>query len=122
MTGDTKFNIIRFGTNRYVISNSEGKIIDDANGYGYKTSKNAYLAMKYKYMGGKEKKDSQKNQFKEWLKTPTNKELIKKFEDTIEYGFKEIARGETTIKDIWNQLEKEYNLIVPDYVKKQFGR
>jgi hypothetical protein len=44
---------------RYIIVDREsGKVLDNANGYGYKTKPNAYRAGWYKYSGGKSKVDA----------------------------------------------------------------
>jgi len=111
--------IVSFGQNRYAISDLDGKIIDDANGYGYKTSKSAYLAMKYKFLGGKQKSYSQKKQFRDWIKNPEHKKISKEFNDLLECNFKEIARGETSINDIWKHIEDSHKIEIPSFVKKQ---
>ena len=38
---------------RYVIVDGNGKIVDDAQGYGYKTRQKAAKAMWWKFKGGK---------------------------------------------------------------------
>ena len=40
---------------RYRIEDDDGKVIDDAQGYGYKTYRKAIKAMWYKFQGGREK-------------------------------------------------------------------
>ena len=54
--------------NRYIIIDKDtGEIIDDAQGYGYKTHESARKAMWYKFEGGKKKMDSEKSKaFKFW--------------------------------------------------------
>ena len=43
-------------------------MIDDAQGWGYKTKKKATAAMWWKFKGGKQKADQQEKEFKEWKK------------------------------------------------------
>ena len=40
---------------RYRIKDDDGNVIDDAQGYGYKTYQNAIKAKWYKFQGGREK-------------------------------------------------------------------
>ncbi len=40
---------------RYRIEDDDGKVIDDAQGYGYKTYQKAIKAMWHKFQGGREK-------------------------------------------------------------------
>lgn len=44
---------------RYHIVDHEGIIIDNANGYGYKTKESATKVLWFKYKGGEEKLGSQ---------------------------------------------------------------
>lgn len=105
---------------RFAIADSNGKIIDDAQGYGYKTKQKAYLAMNWKFKGGKQKTKARENNYRQWVKeNPIHKQAIKKFDEYLEWNFKEIARGETTLNEMWNELEKEFKIVIPDFVKKQ---
>ena len=46
---------------RYIIIEAEGGVVlDDANGYGYKSAPNAYRAGWYKFKGGKSRVDAAK--------------------------------------------------------------
>ena len=48
-------------SNRFGIFDDNGKLVDDAQGYGYKNEQSASKAMWYKFNGGKEKiKESEK--------------------------------------------------------------
>lgn len=38
---------------RFVIADNSGKVVDDAQGWGYKTEEKARKAMWYKFKGGK---------------------------------------------------------------------
>lgn len=104
---------------RYIIVDSEtGEVIDDAQGYGYKSKVNAHKAMCYKFKGGKEKKDNDKKLFKEWVKEGTNKSILKQIKNILEMNFKEIAGEEITTKDIIKEIEEEHNINIPNYVIK----
>ena len=62
---------------RYVIVNKEtGEIIDDAQGYGYRTIQGEYKAFKYKNLSSSEKSERNKkiNAVKKWCKA--NKGLV----------------------------------------------
>lgn len=105
---------------RFAISDSSGKILDDAQGYGYRSRQKAHLALNWKYLGGKGKSNQKKIELKRWVKSnPIHKEIINKYHECIEINFKEIVKGEVTQKDIWDELEKQYNIKIPDFIKKQ---
>lgn len=112
--------VVPFKDGRFAIANEEGKVIDDAQGYGYKTKQKAYLAMNWKFGGGKEKADLNKKMYNTWLKeSEVHPKIIKAFDSYMECCFKELARGETKMSDIWKEIENEFSVSIPDYVKKQ---
>jgi hypothetical protein len=45
---------------RFDICDEAGKVIDDAQGYGYKSAQSAHKAASYKFKGGKQKADAAK--------------------------------------------------------------
>jgi len=92
---------------RFVIADDEGTVVDDAQGYGYKTKQKAYKAMYYKFQGGKQKDKEKKTFFRKNLNI---KEAINKI---YELNFKEIARGEITQKDIKEEIDKKFNIDLP---------
>ncbi len=105
---------------RFAIADSSGKILDDAQGYGYKNRQKAHLALNWKYLGGRNKSIQRKNEFKAWKNSnPIHKEIADKFCECMEINFKEIAKGEVTLKEIWDELSKEYSIEIPNYVKKE---
>ena len=58
---------------RFEIVNTEtGEIIDNANGYGYKSKPNAYRAGWYKFGGGKKKVDDAVA----WWRRPEHREFL----------------------------------------------
>ena len=114
------YEIVSFGNFRFAISDESGKVVDDAQGYGYKTKQSAFKAMSWKLQGGKQKAESQAKAFRSWLKEDVkHPKIIKEFNDQMEWNFKELSRGEVKIADIWNLLERKFVVTVPDYVKKQ---
>lgn len=56
---DEAFGIFDTQT-RFDICDMDGKVIDDAQGYGYKTAQSAHKAAAYKFKGGKQTSDSAK--------------------------------------------------------------
>jgi hypothetical protein len=105
---------------RFAIADSGGKVLDDAQGYGYKSRQKAHLALNWKYLGGRNKSSQRKSEFRKWQKlNPSHKEIVNKFHECMEINFKEIAKGEVTQKEIWDELAKEYSMEIPDFVKKE---
>ena len=53
-----------------IVSEETGEVLDDANGYGYKTIKKAYSAYYYKTMDKNKKKEylDKKEHIKQWLR------------------------------------------------------
>lgn len=63
---------------RFDICDSDGKVIDDAQGYGYKSAQSAHKAASYKFKGGNKKAF--------WRK---NKEFAVKLTDMLLINFKD---------------------------------
>lgn len=97
---------------RYLIKDDNGKIIDNANGYGYKTFANAQKAMWYKYGGGKNKIKNIKNEKKDFFIKHKDIEVF--LEDFMSYNLKEIYRGEITNHDIFNMIREEFSVDMPE--------
>lgn len=106
-----KPNSIQRKGDRYVIVNDNGKVVDDANGYGYKTYNSAKKAMWYKYGGGKRKKDTAIRELDELFQEHSG--LEKFIEDFYEMWFKELARGEVTEDELLEEIEKEFGIKFP---------
>ena len=96
---------------RFAIADDDGKIIDDAQGYGYKTSQKAHKAMWYKFQNGKQKIKDKTNNKKAFFKKYPG--LEKFLNNIIENNFKEMARGEITDIDILNDIKKEFGVDMP---------
>ena len=96
---------------RYVIVDDDGKVVDDAQGWGYKSKQKAIKAMWYKFKGGKQKvaeKVSKKNDF---FKQHAG---LEKFLNMIyENNFKEISRGEVTNEDILAEIKEKFGIDMP---------
>lgn len=60
----------KLGDDRYVIVDAEtGEIIDDAQGYGYKSPQKAHASWSYKANKGKRKSEAKKqNKVRKWMK------------------------------------------------------
>lgn len=114
------FLIVPFHNDRFAIADKTGKILDDAQGWGFKTRQKAFFSMHHNFLGGKESKQQRKNDFKNWVNSnPTHKKIVNEFNNLLEGYFKEIARGESTIEDVWGQLETEYKIEIPKFVKQE---
>ena len=85
-----------------IVDEVTGKIIDDAQGYGYKTKEKAYSAYNYKFAGGKQKHSD----YREFWKN--RKEIAKFIDDFYLMWIKEIARGEISEEEILEEVEKEF--------------
>ncbi|QVK19782.1 hypothetical protein KHQ81_15865 (plasmid) [Mycoplasmatota bacterium] len=103
-----------YKNNRYVIVNKEtGEIIDDCQGYGYKTKQKAYVSYNYKYNGGRDRHNEIRYFWRKHKK-------IKKFViDWLRTFFKEIGHGELTLKDLQSVIKEEFAVEIPlSYLKK----
>jgi hypothetical protein len=96
---------------RFVIVDDQGKIIDDAQGWGYKTKEKAHKAMWYKFKGGKQKIVQQKQTEKNFFSK--HKGLRRFLDDLFEYNLKEIARGEITEDDLLSAVKEEFGIDLP---------
>ena len=95
---------------RFVITDN-GKIIDDAQGWGYKTKEKARKAMWYKFKGGKEKIDQKEKDKRAFFNS--HKGLDKFLHRIWEDNFKEIARGGVTEQDIVDDVKREFGIDLP---------
>jgi len=95
-------------SSRFIIVSSDNSVIDDAQGYGYKTRRNAEKVIWYKFKGGKENTDSKKSQLNKLYKeNPGLKDYIS---DLYEDRFKEIARGEISDKDVASFISEKFSI------------
>jgi len=96
---------------RFVIVDDDGKIIDDAQGYGYHSKSTASKALWYKFKGGKTKLNQEKKDRNDFFQK--NKGLKKFLNRIYETNFKEIARGEVTDQDIIDEIKEKFNIDIP---------
>jgi len=96
---------------RYAIADDDGKIINDAQGWGYKTEQKAHKAMWYKFNGGKQKIQSELDKRKSFFKKHNGLEQF--VQNIIENNFKEIARGEVTDEDILKDIKDKFGIDMP---------
>ena len=96
---------------RFVITDDDGKVVDDAQGYGYKSKQKAHKAMWYKFQGGKQKVNEKQKKVKEFFKQ--HKGLDKFLNKIFENNCKEIMRGEVTDQDIINEVKEEFGIDIP---------
>jgi hypothetical protein len=82
----------------------DGRVVDDAQGYGYKTAAKAHAAWNYKN-GGRQRQLEKTKSAKEWLKSFPK--LKAEFDELVEWNFKQIALGEYTLADIFAQSRTE---------------
>lgn len=103
------FQIIRRPDGRFIISDpATKKVMDDAQGYGYKTSQSATKAAWYKFKGGKNKINSAKKEAALFWRN--HKEFSKAVTDLLETWFKEIARGEIIVDTEVYKLAEEMSI------------
>lgn len=96
---------------RYIIVDENDKMVDDAQGYGYKSEEKAQKAMWYKFKGGKEKILNERQEQEEFFK---NHKGLKNFiYEIYENNFKEISRGEVTDSDILLEIKEKFNVAMP---------
>jgi hypothetical protein len=96
---------------RFAIADDNGKIIDDAQGYGYTTEQKAHKAAWYKFEGGKQKKEAEENKRRCFFKKHHGLEQY--IYNIFENNFKEIARGEVTDQDILDDIKKKFDIDMP---------
>ena len=76
---------------RFDICDETGKVIDDAQGYGYKTEKSAHKAAAYKFKGGQKKADDAKAF---WRK---HQDFARRLSEMLEANFKEPISNEVIV-------------------------
>jgi hypothetical protein len=114
-----EFEIKKVDTRFIIVEKETGNLLDDAQGYGYKTARGAHKAGWYKYQRGKEKITSEKSDAKKFWKQHSDikQEVIQMLENSV----KEICRGEITETEIISDLEKHYGFVFPQAAIKYLG-
>jgi len=103
-----RFNNIE---DRFAISDDNGNIVDDAQGYGYKSYKNAQKVMWYRFGGGNKKMDTIKNNKKDFFKQHDGLEEF--LNEIIEDNFKEVINKEFTKVNILKAVKENFNIDMP---------
>jgi len=87
-----RYEVVRRDDGRYVVTDvATQEVLDNANGYGYKTRQNAEKAAWYKFKGGKGKKDAEKRAATAFWRQ--HNDFGKAVQDYYETWFKAIALG-----------------------------
>ena len=84
---------------RFIIIDEDGVVLDDAQGYGFKTRQKAFLC--YNYKNNNELK-KERNRCKKFWKE--NKEIKEKIETALEINWKDIF--EYTEKELIEQIQE----------------
>ena len=102
----------------YIVSVDTGEVLDDVQGYGYKTAQKAYVGYSYKNRDKSKDKAKQKkvNKIKKWMKE--NKSFIKYLEVIAFEIMKDSCCNETINATIVNELLKE-NKLSPDFTANE---
>lgn len=98
-----------------IVSTETGEIIDNANGYGYKSKPNAYKAGWYKFGGGKKKVDSAVA----WWRKKEHREFLNWLNDSAFYFAKDYGEDyEKELADAASEYAAEHH--IDDYKKEYF--
>ena len=101
-----------------IVSVDTGEVLDDAQGYGYKTAQKAYAGYSYKNRDKSKDKAKQEkvNKIKKWMKE--NKSFIDNLEVIAFEIMKDSCCNETINATIVNELLKE-NKLSPDFTANE---
>jgi len=99
---------------RFAIYDKENKIVDDAQGYGYKTVESAEKVIWYKFRKGRQKIEETKKEAREVIKNHIT--VARDMYDLWISYFKEIARDEITLDDISNWIKEKHNMDISSRV------
>jgi hypothetical protein len=106
-----EFETRKVGSRYVIVEKGTEKVLDDAQGYGYKTAEGAHKAGWFKFQRGNKKIASDKTAAKKfWKQHP---DIKKEFVQSLEYGVKELSRGEITEAGIISDLEKQFGIVIP---------
>ena len=98
-----------------IVDTETGEIIDNANGYGYKSKPNAYKAGWYKFGGGKKKVDSAVA----WWRKKEHREFLNWLNDSDFYFAKDYGEDyEKELDDAAAEYAAEHH--IDDYKKEYF--
>ena len=112
------YEIICGAKGRFLICEPEtGKVLDDAQGYGFTTKQKAEKAAWYKFKGGKANLNATKQEATRFWRNHRN--FATTVRDLLETWFKEIAREEINFDNEISNLAKEMGLdsFRPNFLK-----
>lgn len=95
-------------SDRYVIVDTEtGEILDDAQGFGYKSAPKAYAAFSYKNKSDKEKIEKMEHYVKVFKWMIVHKDIVRYFDDIEFYSVKYPGEYESvSVKDAQEVMKK----------------
>jgi len=99
---------------RYAIADTNGKIIDDAQGYGYKSKQAAYKVANYKFKGGKSRAHKKRVNARKWKKE--NKDVWLELVKTYQMNATELVKGNITEREIMNSVARTTGTQIPDFI------
>lgn len=107
------------GDDRFVIvSECTGEVLDDAQGYGYKSKRNAYAAYSYKSMSKSERKQkfAKERRIQNWLKE--HKSFVRMLDDYAFYALKDNEEfGAAQIKSLLEHESLEIDFTPAELLK-----
>lgn len=109
MEEHTGFKIVpvasKYPGERFAIVDADGVIVDDAQGYGYKSKQAAHKVIWYKFKGGKDKIASANAAGRNYWRD--KKHIAKAIDKYVDNNLKEIARDEVTADDfiVWAKAD-----------------
>jgi hypothetical protein len=86
----------------------DGKVVDDAQGYGYKSAAAAHRSWSYQH-GGKQRMIEKRTTARRWLRLHPG--VCPLFEQITENNLKEIALGEVNQNEVFETLEERFGPI-----------
>lgn len=103
-----------------IVDTDTGEVVDNANGYGYKSKPNAYKAGWYKFGGGKKKVDDSES----WWRMKEHR-AFRSFLEDISFDLMKDSCGDraefhSSLKECALNYAKEHNIsdFKPEYLKR----
>lgn len=99
------YKVEKFKEGRWRIVNAEnGEVLDDAQGYGYKTPRNAHAAWGFKNRDKSKDEEKYKKRLRAWKFLEDDKKLLRRLEDESWWALKD--GEEFTANDIKRVIEE----------------
>ena len=110
-----QYKVAAFKGNRFAIYLA-GKVVDDAQGYGYKTAPAAYKILNFRFNGGREKQADDKKSFMEWKKHDLHKQLVTAYTRYLNNFFFDMVKDGETSSDVLKEFETKYGVTIPKVI------